>query len=337
MFGTATATCQNGSLDRPYCRCDKCCPKPYKYIDGISLDCSKDPVNNKKSTCNLACPEVGHTIVGQQKLKCVENSNGWDWDDTWPICQPDGTTTSEPTTVEQTTTSDASFSIPITTTDSQSTQAPVTTTVETTTAVIIENDTFIGLSKVSEALNGITLSWNAGLKTPDSGAKVASQALRVISGNQSTPKIINLSKTAATFTFTDILPGIFYQIELVVTFENGAMYSGGVTAKVENKTGLMKCAVCNSIEGNDACNDEGLVCDAKKNQICQTIVRAENKKPARYEKRCKQKIACENERAIYKSLGLCGGGSRRKMVDVCVYCCTGDMCNWNGSWAKDQL
>jgi hypothetical protein len=44
--------------------------------------------------------------------------------------------------------------------------------------------------------------------------------------------------------------------------------------------------------------------------MCQTVVRAENGLPARFEKRCKQKLACENQRAMFKAMGLCGGGSR---------------------------
>ena len=40
----------------------------------------------------------------------------------------------------------------------------------------------------------------------------------------SQPKVINLSTDASTYQLTNVQPGIVYQIELVVTFENGAMY-----------------------------------------------------------------------------------------------------------------
>ena len=70
----------------------------------------------------------------------------------------------------------------------------------------------------------------------------------------------------------------------------------------------MQWSVCHSAEGNDACNASGLTCDATKNEVCQTVIRAEKNRPVPFEKRCKQKIACKNERAIYKSMGMCGDG-----------------------------
>ena len=35
MVGKSTGTCTDGKLERPYCMCTKCCPKAYKYIDGL--------------------------------------------------------------------------------------------------------------------------------------------------------------------------------------------------------------------------------------------------------------------------------------------------------------
>lgn len=344
LIGKATGTCTDGNLERPYCMCNKCCPKEYKYIDGLSLTCTNNPLNMKKSKCAMTCEE-GTILQGDEKLKCVEGVTGWDWDGKWPTCMPDTDdpattvlpTTKEPTATTIVITTDASTEQP--TTKPPTTEAPATTIIATTTEVI-ENTGLIGLSKVSEALDGIKMEWNENLQDPGTGAAVQSQVLRVISTLYSLPKVISLSIDASSYQLTNVVPGIVYQIELVVTFKNGAMYSGAFTARVEptnDSNTPMQCAVCHSIEGNDACNASGLTCDATKNQVCQTVVRAENKKPARFEKRCKQKIACENERAIYKSMGLCGGGSRRKYVDVCVHCCEGNLCNLTGAWAEDTL
>ena len=119
---------------------------------------------------------------------------------------------------------------------------------------------------------------------------------------------------------TDVDTGTF---NIFINFN--AFVSGIASAQVPEPSGSMKCAVCNSVVGNEECNNEGLSCDATKNQVCQTVVRIENNLPARYEKRCKQKLACENEKAMYKSYGMCGG--RYRNVNVCVHCCTGDFCN----------
>ena len=35
MEGDANATCDSGNIVRPFCRCEKCCSKDYRYIDGI--------------------------------------------------------------------------------------------------------------------------------------------------------------------------------------------------------------------------------------------------------------------------------------------------------------
>ena len=137
------------------------------------------------------------------------------------------TTTVLPTTEEPPTTT-----IVVTTTDAPTepattkqptTKAPATTVVATTNEVI-ENTGLIGLSKVSEALDGIIMEWNENLQDPGTGAAVQSQYLRVISSLYSQPKVINLSTDASTYQLSNVQPGIVYQIELVVTFENGAMY-----------------------------------------------------------------------------------------------------------------
>ena len=71
-----------------------------------------------------------------------------------------------------------------------------------------------------------------------------------------------------------------------------------------------KCVVCHSDESNEACNARAESCDRAGNQVCQTVVRVENGLAPRFEKRCKQKQACKNQRAIYKKTGICQGGTR---------------------------
>ena len=130
------------------------------------------------------------------------------------------------------TTEDPATTIVVTTTDeptepattkSPTTKAPATTLIATTIEVI-ENTGLIGLSKVSETSDGIIMEWNENLQDPGTGAAVQSQALRVISSLFSQPKVISLSTDASSYQLTNVQPGIVYQIELVVTFENGAMY-----------------------------------------------------------------------------------------------------------------
>ena len=132
------------------------------------------------------------------------------------------TTEEPPTTTIVVTTTDAPTDAPATT-KPPTTKAPATTIIATTNEVI-ENTGLIGLSKVSEALDGIIMEWNENLQDPGTGAAVQSQYLRVISSLYSQPKVISLSTDASTYQLTNIQPGIVYQIELVVTFENGAMY-----------------------------------------------------------------------------------------------------------------
>jgi len=131
------------------------------------------------------------------------------------------TTEEPPTTTIVVTTTDAPTEPA--TTKPPTTKAPATTVVATTNEVI-ENTGLIGLSKVSEALDGIIMEWNENLQDPGTGAAVQSQYLRVISSLYSQPKVINLSTDASTYQLSNVQPGIVYQIELVVTFENGAMY-----------------------------------------------------------------------------------------------------------------
>lgn len=131
------------------------------------------------------------------------------------------TTEEPPTTTIVVTTTDAPTQPA--TTKQPTTKAPATTVVATTNEVI-ENTGLIGLSKVSEALDGIIMEWNENLQDPGTGAAVQSQYLRVISSLYSQPKVINLSTDASTYQLSNVQPGIVYQIELVVTFENGAMY-----------------------------------------------------------------------------------------------------------------
>ena len=202
----------------------------------------------KKSKCAMTCG-AGTILEGEEKLKCVEGASGWDWDGAWPICKEgkfyyslkstsifdsetlfildNPVTTVLPTTEEPPTTT-----IVVTTTDAPTeaattkpptTKAPATTIIATTNEVI-ENTGLIGLSKVSEALDGIVMEWNENLQDPGTGAAVQSQYLRVISSLYSQPKVINLSTDASTYQLSNVQPGIVYQIELVVTFENGAMY-----------------------------------------------------------------------------------------------------------------
>ena len=131
------------------------------------------------------------------------------------------TTEEPPTTTIVVTTTDAPTEPA--TTKPPTTKAPATTIIATTNEVI-ENTGLIGLSKVSEALDGIIMEWNENLQDPGTGAAVQSQYLRVISSLYSQPKVINLSTDASTYQLSNVQPGIVYQIELVVTFENGAMY-----------------------------------------------------------------------------------------------------------------
>ena len=93
---------------------------------------------------------------------------------------------------------------------------------------------------------------------------------------------------------------------MIITEADGNTFSGSVTTSISSEAQGSKCIVCHSVEGNEACNASGLSCEARPDQVCQTLVRASNGLPPRFEKRCKQKIACENERAMYKSRGECG-------------------------------
>ena len=127
------------------------------------------------------------------------------------------TTEEPPTTTIVVTTTDAPTEPA--TTKPPTTKAPATTIIATTNEVI-ENTGLIGLSKVSEALDGIIMEWNENLQDPGTGAAVQSQYLRVISSLYSQPKVINLSTDASTYQLTNVQPGIVYQIELVVSFEN---------------------------------------------------------------------------------------------------------------------
>ena len=51
-----------------------------------TLTCTNNPLNAKKSKCQMTCGD-GTVLEGSDKLKCVEGASGWDWDGTWPICK----------------------------------------------------------------------------------------------------------------------------------------------------------------------------------------------------------------------------------------------------------
>ena len=121
---------------------------------------------------------------------------------------------------------------------------------------------------------------------------------------------LDLPSGSSSYTLSGLTPGFKYDIKMIITETDGNSFSASITSTVSNNSIGAQCMVCHSVEGNEHCNAAGLTCEARHDQVCQTVVRASNGLPARFEKRCKQKLACENEKAMFKSSGQCGGGAR---------------------------
>jgi hypothetical protein len=128
---------------------------------------------------------------------------------------------------------------------------------------------------------------------------------------------VSLVPSVTSHTLTGLKSGTKYDISVVIQNLDGKI-SGSASTFVPEDTSKVgnTCVVCHSELGNEACNNAGLTCQTTKNQVCQTVVRASNGLPARFEKRCKQKLACENEKAMFKSSGQCGGGGRYVIFDL---------------------
>lgn len=110
MEGDANATCDSGNIVRPFCRCEKCCSKDYRYIDGIrqcieidevfveqqfliyliTIACDGKMDNFKGSTCQLTCDE-NYELNGDNTIECTGEKKDWSWNKNWPACDP-GTT-----------------------------------------------------------------------------------------------------------------------------------------------------------------------------------------------------------------------------------------------------
>merc|ERR1711935_1064388 len=231
---------------------------------------------------------------------------------------------------EPTTTAGITTFTTITTTE-EPTEAPTT---QELTTMIYDNFGNINLRAEEVTATSTMLRWNG---QQGNGKLVSRQWIR-FTDEFGAKTMIEVGVNANQYKLDGLIPGYTYEFEIVKQFNTGRKERGVNSAKMTSNggadggSGEAKCVVCHSDESNDECNKRALSCDAAQNQMCQTVVRVENGQAPRYEKRCKQKQACKNERAIYAQTGICQGGTRTQNVDVCVYCCEGDYCNVNGPW-----
>ena len=107
-------------------------------------------------------------------------------------------------------------------------------------------------------------------------------------------------------------PGLTYRFEIFAEYQDGRVDRAETSAMTTDtqEGAAAKCVVCNSSNSNDECNLQANSCDVAQNQVCQTVVRVSNGQHPKFEKRCKQRQACQNESAIYKQHGICKGGDR---------------------------
>ncbi|CBY31454.1 unnamed protein product [Oikopleura dioica] len=308
-----------------FCKCDGCCDAP-PYKSDLSINCSNG--YKKKSTCEVSCltGEL-EPIDSPTTITCQKKSQLWSAP--WPDCISGETTTEIVTTTEsqpvETTTQEQT-----TTTSYVSTSMITTTTSEVqTTLVDNEDNSIVGLKIETLSSTSIRITWN-----DQSDVKNITITATDPFGND--VQINDIDPTWTGYIWTGATPGFKYLVSMKVVLSDDTELNVKANASLTHPKNedLYKCIVCNSKVGNTACNDERQHCDITKGQMCQTVVRAENGLPARFEKRCKQKLACENQRAMFKAMGLCGGGSRRSLVDVCVYCCEGNFCNAEGAFSN---
>jgi len=255
LVGETEARCVSGNINKPYCKCDKCCSKAYKYIDGVNIECTGDSPNFKKSKCSISCGE-NYELSGIDTLTCTQGTTGWQWGAEWPECIPDLTTTTASTTVEGTTeyttvsttiqsetlapattttsapdlaTTTTTTSAPAPTTTTTTTSAPATTTTTaaptTTTTMMYQDNHFIGLEEVSHSSKDseISLQWNGGLTAPNDGSQITKQWLRITEGN-SNPVLLQLNKNNNRYVLQNVTLGVFYRLEIIINFANGSTY-----------------------------------------------------------------------------------------------------------------
>jgi len=311
-------TCNDGELKQTgYCNCPECCDL-IPEIEGGTVECdNKEFPNKKKSKCSLKCDD-GYEREGAKDVTCKKNNK--EWSDPWGKCVLTVETTTEAvTTTEETTTTTTT-----TTTSTSTSTTAFETTKEQTTAHPVPDPSRVGLTTVVDGTD-VTLSWK-----PQADAT----ALKLLYIDQYGVKnTVDINPAETGYVLSGLRAGYRYQISLVV-FEGDDAFSDTKEESIQSEANSgTQCIECHSEMGNEECNAKGLSCTARGDQVCQTVVRASNGLPARFEKRCKQKLACENERALFKSHGICGGGSRSRNVDVCVYCCEGDFCNAEGEFS----
>ena len=192
------------------------------------------------------------------------------------------------------------------------TTAEPTTSAEPTTKFI---DNFNNINLRAEELTGTStmLRWNG---QQGNGRVMVKQWIRFKSINPEGEKqLVPVDVNAAQYKLEGLTPGYTYEFEIIRQFQQGRKERGTDQAKMtsmggENGSIGGKCVVCHGDESNDECNARAESCDPAMNQMCQTVVRVENGLAPRFEKRCKQRQACKNERAIYKQTGICQGGTR---------------------------
>lgn len=210
---------------------------------------------------------------------------------------------------EPTTTAGITTFTTITTTE-EPTEPP--TTKEATT-MIYDNFGNINLRAEEVDATSTVLRWNG---QQGNGKVVVRQWIRY-TDEFGAKSMVEIGVNAGQYKLEGLTPGYTYEFEIVKEFASGRKERGVDNAKMTTtstdgagNSGGTKCVVCHSDESNDECNKRALSCDAAQNQMCQTVVRVENGQAPRYEKRCKQRQACKNERAIYKQTGICQGGTR---------------------------
>ena len=176
-------------------------------------------------------------------------------------------------------------------------------------------DNFSNINLRAEELTGTStmLRWNG---QQGNGRVMVKQWVRFKSINPEGEKqLVPVDVNASQYQLNGLTPGYTYEFEIIREFQQGRKERGTDQAKMtsiggENGSIGGKCVVCHGDESNDACNARAESCDPAMNQMCQTVVRVENGLAPRFEKRCKQREACKNERRIYKQHGMCQGGTR---------------------------
>ena len=154
----------------------------------------------------------------------------------------------------------------------------------------------------------VTLKWNG----QAGNRKMVRQWIRY-TDEFGVKTLVEVGVNANQHALHGLTPGYTYDFEVIREYENGRKERGAKSAQLgggQSGSNGSRCVVCHGDESNDECNKRALSCDTAQNQMCQTVVRVENGLAPRFEKRCKQRQACKNEEQIYKSTGICAGGTR---------------------------